>query len=326
MNAKRRGTQSGHDSIISSSSGCEVGAGCCEHKPHGAHAHTHKRKPVKRTRPRPVMVPSTKSCVSLAERFAPSSKGIPVSYQMDNARNPETFYIPHGDEEHRPIPGTSQEAVRSIMEPDTNYLVYNEKIPPQITSLYRVLADHPSVSVDIQIDRSWGWNKMRKVVHQFTRIALSKANGVHPGQCNILAADILGMVKDFYAADSEPRHAIMRIEITDRHGCVKFHTDSLRLRAIRTYFGNGTEFVPNEGVDRPMIQKMHGVPFTVANQKIIPDFSKIRVTGPGDILYMKGNTWDKHGGCVHRSPPKDGWETTRRLLVKIDTGRSGCAC
>jgi hypothetical protein len=96
--------------------------------------------------------------------------------------------------------------------------------------------------------------------------------------------------------------------------CRKFHADQLSYRLLCTYAGPGTEWVPNEAVNRASMVPSVGCPLE-ANARAVTDPSAIQHAAKGDVLIMKG---DRHGpgcGLVHRSPPVEHLGLTRVVLV-----------
>jgi hypothetical protein len=83
----------------------------------------------------------------------------------------------------------------------------------------------------------------------------------------------------------------IRLEVTDRQSCPKFHSDKVTLRLMTTYYGAATQWLEN-GCTRQAVA--------------------------GDVLLAKGELWgDESGACVHRSPPPSG-PNTWRVLVTLD--------
>ena len=99
----------------------------------------------------------------------------------------------------------------------------------------------------------------------------------------------------------------------------KFHVDNLRYRMITTYVGPGTEYVPEAYVNRHALERSFCDP-TSANRAIVRDERFIFRASPGDVLLMKGFGASRGGGAVHRSPPIEGTEERRVVLVVSTVG------
>jgi hypothetical protein len=108
--------------------------------------------------------------------------------------------------------------------------------------------------------------------------------------------------------------------------CRKFHVDYLRLRLVTTYAGPGTEWLPDEAVNRSALADTSdplrgdaplGDRSDEANQRIVNDALKIRKALTGDVVLLKGAHFGagSHDAAVHRSPPIEGAQITRVALV-----------
>ncbi len=96
--------------------------------------------------------------------------------------------------------------------------------------------------------------------------------------------------------------------------CRKFHTDNLRYRLICTYAGPGTEWLPNEAVNRAAMDCTPGCP-DKANAKIMRSESSIERASAGDVLIMKKDLHPHGLGLVHRSPPIEHLQGSRVALI-----------
>ena len=113
--------------------------------------------------------------------------------------------------------------------------------------------------------------------------------------------------------------AWLRIDAIDKPMCPRFHADHLKCRLVTTYYGPGTQWLPNSLVNRNKLG--HG------NNGLADDisglFSKksdIENLDVGDIGLLKGEAWVNNEGLglVHRSPHAD--SNYKRLYVTIDFG------
>ena len=117
------------------------------------------------------------------------------------------------------------------------------------------------------------------------------------------------------------KDAWLRIEAIDKPMCPRFHADYLKCRLVTTYYGPGTQWLPNNLVNRNKLG--HG------NNGLADDisglFSKksdIENLDIGDIGLLKGEAWVNNEGLglVHRSPHTDTDSDYKRLYVTIDFG------
>ena len=109
--------------------------------------------------------------------------------------------------------------------------------------------------------------------------------------------DITGLVSDFLDF-SDTQRGTMHLKIIDNNACAKFHTDGYPLRLLTTYIGQGTEWLPEDSVNRSSLG--------TSNDQIVKNTTKIQRMKQGDVGILKGelpgNKKKKFRGIVHRSP------------------------
>ncbi len=89
-------------------------------------------------------------------------------------------------------------------------------------------------------------------------------------------------------------------------GCRRYHTDNVPLRALVTYAGTGTEYVPDEAADRQAFAD--GAP----NEQILKDPSAIRFLNTWDVAVFRGGP----KGLLHRTP--DAALNGPSILMRLD--------
>ena len=80
--------------------------------------------------------------------------------------------------------------------------------------------------------------------------------------------------------------------IGSQRGCSRYHIDNVPLRMLVTYAGVGTEWIPDDAVDRNAYHA--GAP----NEKIVKDPSAIRFMNAWDVAVFRGGP----DGLLHRTP------------------------
>lgn len=92
--------------------------------------------------------------------------------------------------------------------------------------------------------------------------------------------------------------------------CPRLHVDKVTLRVVRTFVGQGTEFVEREGVDRRLL--------ATDDPRLLHPGARVERAKAGDVVLLKGETWPGHEGkgAVHRSPPASANEP--RLVLTLD--------
>ena len=100
-----------------------------------------------------------------------------------------------------------------------------------------------------------------------------------------------------------------RLEAIDGPACRLFHADHVGLRLLCTYAGAGTEWVPDEAVDRARLGD---------NRAAVRDPTAVRRLPRFAVAILKGHAWRGNAGrgIVHRSP--DASPLRPRLLLCLD--------
>jgi hypothetical protein len=107
----------------------------------------------------------------------------------------------------------------------------------------------------------------------------------------------------------------LRMEAVGTDACRKFHTDQVRIRLLCTYRGPGSEWVPDEHVQRSRLGP-HG-----ENEDIVPELSAVRRVPRFAAALLKGDAFDRRTpGIVHRSPLLASG-VPHRLVLRIDGHR-----
>jgi Protein of unknown function (DUF1826) len=130
------------------------------------------------------------------------------------------------------------------------------------------------------------------------------------------ADDLSALVARFAALCGVKRpHA--HLEVLEDDGCRRFHCDYIGLRLLTTYFGPGTEWLPDSAVVREALAPSE-VPPDEANDAIVRDRAGIRRASAGDVIVLKGEGWPGNAGrgAVHRSPSVAA-AGGRRLVFKL---------
>lgn len=107
-------------------------------------------------------------------------------------------------------------------------------------------------------------------------------------------------VADMYACLFEVDDLGLRLTKLTSAMCPRFHTDKLPCRLITTYAGCGTEWLPDNEVNREYLGPQgHG-----KEDKLYPDNDSIQQLTSGDLALFKGDGWqgNEGRGIVHRSP------------------------
>ena len=105
------------------------------------------------------------------------------------------------------------------------------------------------------------------------------------------------------------KSSYISFSISSHRGCRRYHIDNVPLRLLVTYAGQGTEWLPDEFVNKRAYA--NGEP----NERIIKDISKKQFVGEWDIALFKGGP----EGLLHRTP--DSALNNNSILMRLDYAR-----
>ncbi len=129
-----------------------------------------------------------------------------------------------------------------------------------------------------------------------------------------LVADLRRLVPQFLEATGNTR-LFARLKVIDHDGCRRFHRDFIKLRALVTYSGPGTEWLSEDNLRRAHLDDEGDV--DEVNRRIVVDWPRVRRADAGDVLWLKGVEYRGSSGAVHRSPAVQG-TGIRRVVLKLD--------
>jgi hypothetical protein len=99
-------------------------------------------------------------------------------------------------------------------------------------------------------------------------------------------AKVCGVFSDILNSDS------IGFCLSTKRGCRRYHVDNVPMRLLVTYAGQGTEWLPDEAVDRSEFLN------NSTNEKIIIDMSKRKFMNSWDVAIFSGGA----NGVLHRTP------------------------
>ena len=123
--------------------------------------------------------------------------------------------------------------------------------------------------------------------------------------------DILRLTGDFLSF-TKYGLGTMHLRMVNDDACTKFHTDGYSLRLFSTYYGKGTEWLPESATNRSALGK--------SNEQIVKDQSQIRKMKPFEVGILKGESPESTStvkGIVHRSPQVSALGE-KRIILRVD--------
>ncbi|MEM8749786.1 MAG: DUF1826 domain-containing protein [Pseudomonadota bacterium] len=106
----------------------------------------------------------------------------------------------------------------------------------------------------------------------------------------------IAVLAELFAASFKCAYLRLRIEKITDNACSKFHRDTIKARLVCTYRGTGTHYGIPVGDNEP---------------------SEVFTVPTGSAFLMRGTLWPEtpYSNLKHRSPPINGTDETRLLLV-----------
>lgn len=208
------------------------------------------------------------------------------------------------------LPGVAQSTaladLASIYQPDINLCLIGRPADPEIERFVAGLWE-----ADRRIDLT---EKIHFEHYDFSTLALHWV-GI-PGY-PAWRADVMRLTALFCDLFGVERVGL-RLRTLEKAMCPRFHTDHVLARLVCTYGGLGTEWLPNDAVDRGKLgARADGLPDEESG--VVRKGHAIRQMPAFTIGLMKGDAWEgnEQRGLVHRSPRPDA-TTPRRLLLTLD--------
>jgi hypothetical protein len=198
--------------------------------------------------------------------------------------------------------------VGRIVEPSLNACVWRRSLPPELLSQWashvsaqpgRVLRGEPTTDAGFVVRTFFGDSETRA-----TERLARDASSIHEAFRKLV--------------DGKP--TVAQIEIVTSDKCKRFHCDFKQIRAVCTYVGPGTEWVDELDLNRASLAiHDHAGNFELQNARIVPDERTIKRATPGDVVFLKGESYpgNQGRGAVHRSPPIE-QAGLKRLVLTLD--------
>jgi hypothetical protein len=201
--------------------------------------------------------------------------------------------------------GPSASVLDAIHDPGVNVAIWQRALPEDVSDALIAWAARPDIGLDMVADPS--------------RLDLFRAvDGLDEPRIRAWLLSDLALVVGHFVALAQPVRFRLSFGAVRDDSCRKFHVDNLRLRLVTTYAGPGTEWLPEDMVDRAALSHTYEHP-SDANRRIVRDPCGVRRARVGDIVALKGSRDlapdATVGGAVHRSPPIEGTDALRVVLI-----------
>ena len=193
---------------------------------------------------------------------------------------------------------------RCILEPDVNLVCWQRSVNEAMRSAVDTIMEAPLPALRLNVCTN-------SLAAQLAEAA-SQWNVSEETQC--FWQDVQQLTADFLDYSSNGQ-GVLHIRMVDHDACRKFHIDGYRIRLFTTYYGPGTEWLPENSVDRRALGK--------SNDLIVKDTTMIRRLDTFHVGILKGEMLNESTavtvvpGIVHRSPPITR-DQLKRLILRID--------
>lgn len=192
-----------------------------------------------------------------------------------------------------------------IYEPDVNLAVWRRVLPDSLRQYIAWLSEQQAKLYPIQ--RVMALSEIEESLslwlpdHRLTKTLITDI---------CLLADMYGCLFDMDAVG-------LRLTPLTTAMCPRFHTDRVACRLLTTYGGPGTEWLPEEHLDRERLG-MGNKGLGDARSGLFTNADAIQRLTEGDVALLKGTAWNgnEQHGLVHRSPALAAGEF--RLLLSLD--------
>ena len=188
-----------------------------------------------------------------------------------------------------------------IFEDAINIAIFQRPLPADIAF---------SAQAQCQTDRAWQYSWLGHPDEMF--IADLRRRLPAPEAATPLIDD-MATIAEAIAFLFDTQTVGIRVRLLNSAMCPRFHCDNLPARMVTTYFGPGSEWLPEHAINRDGLGAPHP-----NRPDIATDASAIQRLSPGDIALLKGTGWKgcEARGLVHRSPALE--HGSKRLLMSID--------
>ncbi len=196
-----------------------------------------------------------------------------------------------------------EEAFRLARQPSNNMVIWEREADERISGFIELLYEATFTPLNILVEKGMANESLK---HHLAAYLPLNADGL-----DALITDISLLTEKFLELCDEQQLRLHLRTVKD-DACEKFHVDGYPMRLICTYDGPGTEWLPNDKVNRKALG--------TTNERIVAHPDYIRQMQPFAVGIMKGDnlTHSAKNGTVHRSPSiKD--KGLKRFVLRMDT-------
>lgn len=199
--------------------------------------------------------------------------------------------------------GTSPLALGEILSSSISVAIWKRPVNPVVSQYFEQTFSRLGMGVRGVFSMNTLQEELRNALPQ------------HPGLDQ--AADDIYLLCDMLTCLFDCDSVGLRLVPLTTTMCPKFHADNIPVRLVSTYLGPGTEWLPLEALEQPMIatrSDTNNAPFAEGRYK--PEH--IQQMAAFDVGLLKGKAWEQqeHMAAVHRSCQVA--QGDKRVLLTLD--------
>jgi hypothetical protein len=222
---------------------------------------------------------------------------------MDNAEQVNNS-VGHPPKQRQSVSSSSPEVFTKIFQDDVNLTIWHSELSNQLlNSAQDLVRQQPNFKAVTTVTPQNTYQQMAERLADFED---KEALCQH-----------ISLLVDMFCTLFELKGAGLRLITLDRPMCPRFHVDKVPCRLVTTLFGEATQWLNHEVIDRT---KLGAGSLGMADEHsgLIQDISDINQLSTGDIGLLKGEGWfdNSNAGLVHRSPHVN--HNENRLLLTLD--------
>lgn len=192
---------------------------------------------------------------------------------------------------------------KQILDENVNLFCWQRGQNQQVTLYLQKIIARDLAPLTVNID-------MKDLGHKLSE-SRKLWDAEHSEEADAFWIDVYRLSKDFLSL-SVNANGMLHLRIVNNNACSRFHTDGYALRLFTTYYGKGTEWLPESATNRKGLGKI--------NELIVKDPSQVQQMESFEVGILKGelpNRLNSTPGIVHRSPEIE-HTGEKRVILRID--------
>jgi len=222
---------------------------------------------------------------------------------MDNAEQISNR-VRQGNKQRQSVSSRYPEIFTKIYQDDVNLAIWHNDLSNSLlNSAQELVSQQPNFKAVITVTPQNSYLQMAELLSDF--------------EDKEVLCQHISLLVDMFCTLFDLDGAGLRLMTLDRPMCPRFHVDKVPCRLVSTLFGEATQWLNHEVIDRT---KLGAGSLGMADELsgLIQNISDINQLSTGDVGLLKGEGWfdNNNAGLVHRSPHVN--HNENRLLLTLD--------